>query len=154
MRTRWLSNWVSPVIHGNSKVGLGRHWQESSSYSKRESFWHFPAGPKETAIPVACAAAFIWFCPSSLIHSRASFPLSGQLISTLSVLTNFHSFSVSMLSFRFWHICICNHGNCQRSRVPALCTQPLLAFHKVGSSLVPCAAAKGFTDIGLFILQF
>lgn len=84
MRTRWLSNWGSPVIHGNSKVGLGRHWQESSHYSKRESFWHFPADPKETAIPVACTAAFIWFCPSSLIHSRAS--------SSFSTI-DFHSFS-------------------------------------------------------------
>lgn len=97
------------------------------------------AWPAEVTIPVAHAVAVT--CPCRPIQAGLLFPLS--------VLTNFYSFRVAMLSLR---VCICNHGNCQRSQGPEpLTPASMLAFFKVGSaslSHAPCRC-QGFMDTGL-----
>lgn len=129
MRTRWLSNWVSPVIHGNSKVGLGRHWQESSSYSKKESFWHFPSDPKETAIPVACAAC-IYLVLSFQPDSQQGFFSSFSTI-------DFHSFSpdkFSLLQRKYVVLQILAHLYLQSWKLPKVPGPSSLHSASVGIS--------------------
>lgn len=62
---------------------------------------------------------------------------------------HFCSFTVSRLSLRIWHVWICNHRNCQRSRVLGHWTRLLLLFPEVGTpaTCVPCATQR-FVHIG------